>query len=164
MVIGVVAVAPHADVAVIVAVPEAPGVAEITLPARINPAGKSAAEIVEPSVAVMVETNGRPTVPIKVSATIAGAVHAAIVTESVACAPQAAVTVIVAVPAAVGVPEMMLPLSERPAGNWATGTAAPQDGARGAGEGKAQIPPSTSAARAGTRHARQGEPYATVPP
>src|SRR6267378_7626393 len=117
MVIVLVAVAPQADVAVIVAMPEAPGVPEMTLPTSVRPAGRFVAESVAPGVAVIVERNGSPTVPISVSARIVGAVQAAMVTERVACAPQGEVTVIVAVPAAVGVPEMMLPFRERPAGS-----------------------------------------------
>src|SRR5258708_9582141 len=117
MAIVVVAVAPHADVAVIIAVPEAAGVPEITLATSVRPAGRPVAVIVAPGAAVIVERNGSPTVPMRVSARIVGAVQGAIVSETVACAPQGEVTVTVAVPAAVGVPEMMLPFSERPAGS-----------------------------------------------
>src|SRR5437879_5742076 len=97
MAIVVVAVAPQAEVAVIVAVPEAAGVPEMMLPRSVKPAGRLAAVRVAPGAAVIVETNGRPTVPMRVSARTVGAAQESIVRERVACAPQAAVTVIVAV-------------------------------------------------------------------
>src|SRR5438876_2033453 len=117
MVMVVVAVAPHAAVAVIVAVPEAAGVPEMMLPLSVRPVGRPVAVIVAPGAAMTVERNGSPTVPMSVSATIVGAAHGAMARLRVACAPHAAVTVTVAVPEAVGVPEMMFPLSVRPAGS-----------------------------------------------
>src|SRR5229473_2610594 len=75
----VVAVAPQADVAVMVALPAAAGVPEMTLPTSVRLAGKPVAVIVAPGVAVIVETNGSPTVPMRVSARIDGAAQDAIV-------------------------------------------------------------------------------------
>src|SRR5438034_2110456 len=87
MVIVVVAVAPHAAVAVIVAVPEAAGVPEMMVPLSVRPAGKPVAVIVAPGAAATAERNGSPTVPMSVSATIAGAAHGPMMRLRVAGAP-----------------------------------------------------------------------------
>src|SRR5258708_6651241 len=140
MVMFVVAVAPHAAVAVIVAVPAAAGVPEMTFPARVRPAGRLVAVIVAPTEAVTVERKGRPTVPMTASVTTVGAAQPAIVTVVVATAPHAAVAVTVNVPASVGVPEITLPLRERPAGSEDDGTAGAGGRAGSGGETEAPQP------------------------
>src|SRR5258707_12039501 len=140
MVMFVVAVAPHAEVAVIVAVPAAAGVPEMTFPASVRPAGRLVAVIVAPTEAVTVERKGRPTVPMTASVTTVGAAQPAIVTVVVATAPHAAVAVTVNVPASVGVPEITLPLRERPAGSESTVTVAPGESASVERNGSPTVP------------------------
>src|SRR5216684_5254728 len=113
------AVAPQAAVAVTWTVPAVDGVPEMMLPASARPAGRPLAVMVEPGVAVMVERNGSPAVPPKELAVRVGAAQAATAIEAVAVEPQEVCTVIVPVPAPVGVPETMLPASVRPAGRLA---------------------------------------------
>src|SRR5947207_1507114 len=93
------------------------GVPEMTLPDTLSPAGSPCTQTVASGDAVIVEMNGRPTAPVITDAASVGTGQGTTVTFVVAVAPHAAVTVIVAVPAAVGVPEMTLPFSARPAGS-----------------------------------------------
>src|SRR5260221_851844 len=136
----VVAVAPQAAGAVIVAVPAAAGVPEMMFPASVRPAGRSVTLIVAPTDTVIVERNGRPTVPMTASVTTVGAVQPAIVTVVVATAPHAAVAVTLNVPASVGVPEITLPLRVRPAGSESTVTVAPGESASVERNGSPTVP------------------------
>src|SRR5258706_594274 len=120
--------------------------------------------IVAPRVAVIVERNGRPTVPMRVSARTTGAVQAAIVIGSVAWAPHGEVTVIVAVPAAVGVPEMTLPMRVRPAGSWSTVTVPPSEGTSVARNGTPTVPDVRSAVMVGSGQALMGMSMEAVEP
>src|SRR5438552_3310525 len=124
MVMVVVADAPQSAVAVIVAVPAANGVPEMTLPVRTRPDGSPVAVIVVPTGAVIVDRNGSPTVPMSVSGMTAGVSQEPMVIVVVATAPHGEVTVRVIVPLAVGVPEITLQLRVRPAGNEAAVTVA----------------------------------------
>src|SRR5258707_8227613 len=108
-----------------IAVPVA--VPEIVSPTTLSPAGSPWTHTVAPGDASRTEMNGRPTVPPMLDAVIAGNGQDSIVMFVVAVAPQAAVAVIVAVPAAAGVPEMMFPASVRPAGRSVTLIVAPTD-------------------------------------
>src|SRR5258707_15314734 len=63
--------------------------------------------------------NGSPAIPERELAVRVGVVHDVTVMSAVAVEPQAVSTVIVPVPAAVGVPETTLPMSARPAGRLA---------------------------------------------
>src|SRR5260221_8634639 len=136
----VVAVAPQAAGAVIVAVPAAAGVPEMMFPASVRPAGRSVTLIVAPTDTVIVERNGRPTVPMTASVTTVGAVQPAIVTVVVATAPHAAVAVTLNVPASVGVPEITLPLRGRPAGSQSTATVAPRGSGTPDRKGRPTVP------------------------
>ncbi len=72
--------------------------------------------MVAPAEGVSVVVKGSPAIPERELAVSVGVVHAATVMPAVAVEPQAVCTVIVPVPAAVGVPETTLPASTRPAG------------------------------------------------
>src|SRR5258708_149759 len=99
-----------------IAVPVA--VPEIVLPTTLRPAGKPWTHTVAPGDATITATNGRPAVPPRFVEVIVGSGQGSMVMFVVAVAPHAAVAVIVAVPAAAGVPELTFPARVRPAGRW----------------------------------------------
>src|SRR5438445_7528504 len=111
-----VATAPHGEVAMMCTMAVPRGVPVIVLPVAVRPAGKPWMQTVASGVAVMTVVNGRPTVPFNVVDTRVGTGQGWIVMATDAVAPHEAVAVMVAVPLVVGVPEITIPSSVRPAG------------------------------------------------
>src|SRR5260221_6425299 len=99
------------------------------LPLNKRPAGRLVAVIVEPTPAVSVATNGRPTVPLSAVEVRTGVGHEPTVMVTGALSPQPFCAATSKVPAARGVPVMRLPVSVSPAGSadFRT-TLAPTDG------------------------------------
>src|SRR5258708_30246174 len=117
-----------------IAVPVA--VPEIVLPTTLRPAGKPWTDTVAPGDATIPATNGRPAVPPRFVEVIVGSGQGSMVMFVVAVAPHAAVAVIVAVPAAAGVPEMTFPARVRPAGRLVAVIVAPTEAVTGEREGR----------------------------
>lgn len=147
------AVAPHAAVAVTWTVPAADGVPEMTFPASVRPAGRPVALMVVPGVAVIVERNGSPAMPVVNDALIKGLVHGLTTMVSGALVPQEFWATAVMLPLARGVPEMTLPTSARPVGrvDWRA-MVAPADGVRVVVNGSPAIPERELAVRVGVVH------------
>src|SRR5258708_38132681 len=130
-----------------IAVPVA--VPEIVSPTTLSPAGSPWTHTVAPGDASRTEMNGRPTVPPMLDAVIAGNGQDSIVMFVVAVAPQAAVAVIVAVPAAAGVPEMTFPARVRPAGRLVAVIVAPTEAVNGERKGRPTGPMKASGTAGG---------------
>src|SRR5258705_11912233 len=94
--------------------------------------------------------NGMPTIPVVMSAATVGTGQALIGMSSDAVAPHGAVTFALMVPVAVGVPLMMLPLSDRPAGRPVTERVAPGESASVDRNGRPTVPERTPAGKVGT--------------
>src|SRR5260221_499596 len=108
-------------------VPAARGVPVMRLPASVRPEGRGDFRTtVAPRDGMNVVVNGSPTVARRLVAVSVGAEQAATPRASVARDPHAFVTVIVALPASVGVPDTTLPLRDRPAGRLAAVSVVPR--------------------------------------
>src|SRR5258708_34934978 len=137
-----------------IAVPVA--VPEIVLPTTLRPAGKPWTHTVAPGDATITATNGRPTVPPRFEAVMVGSGQGSMVMFVVAVAPHAAVAVIVAVPAAAGVPGMMFPARVRPAGRLVAVVDAPTEAVAVERKGRPAGPRTASVATGGAGHAAMG--------
>src|SRR5260221_13575842 len=95
------------------------------LPPSESPAGRPVAVIVEPTPAVSVATNGRPTVPLSAVEVRTGVGHEPTVMVTGALSPQPFCAATSKGPAAGGVPGMRLPVSVSPAGSADSRTTVP---------------------------------------
>src|SRR5216684_4374189 len=125
------AVAPPGAVAVTWIVPVADGVPEMTFPLNERPAGRPVTVMAVPGVAVMVERNGSPAVPVVTDALTTGLVLGSTTMVNGALVAHAFWATTVMLPVVRGVPEMTFPTSVRPAGrvDWRA-IVAPADGVR----------------------------------
>src|SRR5258706_9557300 len=117
--------------------------------------------MVAPAEGVSVVVKGSRAIPERELAVSVGVVHAATVMPAVAVEPQGVCTVIVPVPAAVGVPETTLPARARPAGRLAALIVVPSGAVIVDRNATPTVPAETLAPMAGAGHGSHDDSVST---